>query len=203
MKLKVPFYKQTTLLNCGPVALQMVFSYFSQDIPIELIEEKTRIKEGKAVSTITLATASAELGFKVKFFSKSLYFNEENFELDFYKKYSSMNIEKARKLIEEARKKGVEMEEKTLSLEELLSFVTKDSIPIVLLDWNVVLGKEKKGYQGHFVPVVGYDKENVYVHNHGFIDTRSFFSIKKEIFDSARKARGTDEDVLIICRKEN
>ena len=39
MKLDVPFYPQTTTLNCGPTALKMAFAYFGKDLPIELIEK--------------------------------------------------------------------------------------------------------------------------------------------------------------------
>ena len=59
----------------------------------------------------------------------------------------------------------------------------------------------EKGYQGHFVPVVGYDKKNVYVHNHGLNNPLSFLPIKKEIFEEARKAKGTDEDIIVVHRK--
>lgn len=200
MKLKVPFYKQTTEMNCGPTALKMVFSYFGKEFDADLIEKEAGIKQGKAVSTIRLAIASASLGFKTKFFSKSLYFDEKNLELDFYKQHGDLDIEESKTLIKEAKIKGVELNEKTISLGELLSYLSQDSLPIVLLDWNLIIGKEKS-YQGHFVPIVGYDKDSVYVHNQGFTDTRPFFKIKKERFDKARKARGTDEDILVIYRK--
>ena len=71
-----------------------------------------------------------------------------------------------------------------------------------ILDWNTVLGETEKGYQGHFVPVVGYDIENVYVHNHGFKNPTAFLAIPREVFENARKVRGTDEDIAIIYRKQ-
>ena len=88
-----------------------------------------------------------------------------------------------------------------MTLEELLKNVSIDSIPIILLDWNVVKGTKEKGYQGHFVPIVGYDDDNVYVHDHGLNNPRSFLQIKREIFEEARKAEGTDEDIIVIYRK--
>jgi len=99
------------------------------------------------------------------------------------------------------KEKGL-FEEKTIKIDELLSYVTENSIPIVLLDWNVLF-QRYGGYNGHFVPVVGYDEENVYVHHHGMRDTEAFMKLKKELFDKARISEGTDEDVLIVYRKQN
>lgn len=202
MKINVPFYKQTTNLDCGPVALKMVFDYFGKDFSIEKISKLVGLKEGKGISTIELAIAAANLGFSTRIISKSISFNKENLKLDFYRKYIDKNlIKNYKKLLRKAEELGVIIEEKTIVLNELVSAVREDSILIMLLDWNVVIGKTGKGYQGHFAPVVGYDDENVYVHNHGFQDTQAFFKIKKEIFDKARKAKGTDEDIVIIYRK--
>jgi uncharacterized protein YvpB len=201
MKLEVPFYKQTTPLNCGPVALRMVLLYFGKAIDIKLLEEKTGIKKGKGISTIQIATAAAALGYKTNFYSKSILFNEEYLKLDFYKKYSDMNLDLSKRLVEKAKKAGVNIQERTLSLEKILKFVSKNSIPIVLLDWNIVKGKKEKGYHGHFVPVVGYNNQNVYVHNHGLNNPQEFMPISRKVFNEARKAKGTDEDIIIIHRK--
>ncbi len=201
MKLKVPFFKQTNSLNCGPTALKMVLAYFGKDYGIKNLEKKTGIKKGKGISTIQIATASASLGYKTNFYSKHISFNEENLKMDFYKKYSDMDLEQSKKWIEDAKKAGVKIKERRLSLEKVLKFVTKDSIPIILLDWNIVKGNKEKGYQGHFVPIVGYDKKNVYVHDHGINFPEEFRKIDKNLFDKARKAKGTDEDIVVIYKK--
>ncbi|MEN9626575.1 MAG: hypothetical protein RL557_903 [archaeon] len=198
MKLNVPFYLQTTSLNCGPAALRMVISYFDKDLGIALLEKRTGIQEGKAVLTSQIAIAAARSGYDVEFFSKHISFNEENLKLDFYKKYSDAAM-RSGKTIEEARKLGVQIGEKVLSLSELLQKINERSIPIVLLDWNVIKGVN--GYQGHFVPVVGYNDESIYVHNHGLNNPQAFFPIKKEVFEKSRKAQGTDEDILVIKKK--
>jgi len=85
MKLQIPFYLQTTPLNCGPVALKMVLEFLNKKYSIEELEQATGLEKGKAISTIKLAITAARLGFKAKFFSKSIYFNKENLKLDYYK----------------------------------------------------------------------------------------------------------------------
>ncbi|MBI2043039.1 peptidase C39 family protein [Candidatus Pacearchaeota archaeon] len=198
MKLDVPFYRQTTKLNCGPSALRMVISYFDKDVGIKILEEKTGIKKGKGLSTIQIAIAAGLLGYNVDFYSIHLTFNQENLKLDFVKKYHDTEIV-TEDLVRIARNIGVNLNEKSVPLEELLSFINQDSIPIVLLDWNII--NKKEGYRGHFVPVVGYDNRNVYVHNHGFNKPKKFLAIKRDTFERARKAKGTDEDIVVIHRK--
>jgi hypothetical protein len=201
MRLEVPFYKQTSELGCGPTALKMVFSFFGEDLHIGVIEEKAEVSKVNSVSTVQLAIASAKLGFKTKFYSTSVLFNEEHNKLDFYKKYNLVDLECSKKLVEEAKGLDVDVQERSIPFKELISFVSKDSLPIVLLDWNVVKGVDKS-YLGHFVPVVGYDERNVYVHNQGFENPTAFLPIERSIFDKARKAKGTDEDIVTVYRKK-
>jgi ABC-type bacteriocin/lantibiotic exporter with double-glycine peptidase domain len=72
VKLDIPFYRQTTKLNCGPTALKMVLSYFGKDKEIGVFEDRIRIKEGKGVSTIRIATAAASFGFRTDLYTKYL-----------------------------------------------------------------------------------------------------------------------------------
>ncbi len=73
-------------------------------------------------------------------------------------------------------------------------------------------------YSGHFVPVIGFDDECVYIHNpmqppssspssssshdhHGDCDrlyVGECQAIPKELFDVARQSIGTDSDVLFL-----
>ena len=143
MKLKVPFYKQTTDTNCGPVALRMVLAYFGDDLGIDILETRTEIKEGKGVVTIQIATAAALSGHRTDFYSKHVSFNEDNLKHEFYKKYTDL-VHKSKKLIDDAQKAGVIIYERTLTLDKLLKNIGGSSIPIILLDWNVVSGKKEK-----------------------------------------------------------
>lgn len=201
MKLNVPFYKQTTNLDCGPTALRMALSFLNKDYGIEKLRNLVITNDDKGVSTIKLAIAASKLGYKTKFYSVSLFFDESNLDLDFYKQYGDINLEISKKLVEEAKKNKVELYEKSISLEDVLSYVTEESIPIILLDWNIIREISQKGYQGHFVPIVGYDDNYVYVHNQGLKDPQAYLPIKKETFEKARKAQGTDEDFLVIFKQ--
>ena len=200
MKFEIPFYKQDNNLDCGIASLRMVLTYLEKEFTIEEIKNAAGIIEGKGISTIKLAIATSKLGFRTKFISKSLYFNEANLDLDFYKKYGDSFLEESKKLIEDAKNLGIELEEKSIEIKDLISFVGKSCV-VVLLNWNVIKGIAQKGYQGHFVPVTGYTADSILIHNPGPLNPEAFMEIGFNLFDKARKSQGTDEDILIVYKK--
>ncbi|MFA7707357.1 MAG: C39 family peptidase [Candidatus Pacearchaeota archaeon] len=201
MKIRLPLISQKGRPNCGPASLKMIFSYFGNKISIQDLEKELGYKEGKGISTIRLAITAKKLGYEVLLLTNSIMPRKENFELDFYKKYSDEDFNGLKLLADEAKKLKVTMVEKSISLGKLLSFINKKTIPVVLLDWNIIRNQEKEGFMGHYVPLVGFDADSVYVNNSGGIKPTRFKKISKSTFDKARKARGTDEDILIISRK--
>ena len=202
MKLRVPFYKQESKNDCGPTALQMVLEYFKEPHSREELMNLVDSDKSGITWTLGLANAVAELGFKTEFYTTCLGFNPKNYELEYYQKESDgvlSSQQKLERLRKEALRLGIQMAERSLSLEELLSKVSRNCIPIVLLDWSKIKGT--LDFIGHFIPIIGYDEENVYVHNQGFHNTQAFLPIKRELFEEARKAKGTDEDIIFIYRK--
>lgn len=200
MKLDVPFYPQTSATNCGPAALQMILAYLGDKKELSAIEQQAGIEPGKGLYTIQLALAAARFGFEVAFYTASLGMNPAHLAMEFYKKYSSMNDERMARLVREAHTAGAALKERSLSLHELWGFVNEGCGVVVLLDWNGVRGKE--GYQGHFVPVVGFDATHVFVHNPGPHEAQQFVPLAREVFDRARKAVGTDEDALVVRKRD-
>jgi hypothetical protein len=201
MKLNVPFYEQTTPTNCAPAALRMALAYFGKNCEMSHCEKALGFEEGKALPVLVIGTEFAKMGHKVKFFGKDLTGTESHMDLEYYKTHAPNNFEgKVEMWIAEAKHFGVKLKEKSFSLNEFLDLLSEDSLVTCLLDWNVVRGKE--GYQGHIVPVVGHDEANVYVHNPGKVGTMAYFPIARDVFEKARTAKGTDEDFVVIYRKE-
>jgi len=71
MRLEIPFYKQTSPLNCGPTALRMVLSYFGKDEEVVVLEARTGIKEGKGISTIQISDGCSIFGISYRFLFKT------------------------------------------------------------------------------------------------------------------------------------
>jgi uncharacterized protein YvpB len=200
MKLNVPFYTQTTLMGCGPAALKMAVDYLGTEIKLKDIENAMGIEELKAVATISLAGAAAKLGFNSILFTKTLDVPDEQKKMPFYQKYADSGyFNSARKRVEIAEKAGAKINEITIDLKKLLSYVKESQAVIVLLNWAVI--NHKEGFQGHFVPIVGYDETYVYVHNSGPKDPEADVKIPVAVFETARKSPGTDQDVVVISKK--
>ncbi len=89
--LEVPYFKQTTSLNCGAVALQMVLSFFGDNRDLDFLEELTGTKREKAIATLEIGTAAAKCGYEVSFYSTCLRFNPQNIEMEFYQRDTAMN----------------------------------------------------------------------------------------------------------------
>ena len=124
-------------------------------------------------------------------------FNKEHWDRVYYQQFGDMDEVQNKTLLGEATELGVRLERKLVRFDEFIDYIQPGVAIIVLLDWNVVLGKDA-GYQGHFVPIVGYDQENVYVHNHGMGNPTQFMAIPRDVFEAARTSDGTDEDFIVI-----
>ncbi|MAF34772.1 hypothetical protein CMO91_02915 [Candidatus Woesearchaeota archaeon] len=193
MKIDVPFFENKAN-DCGPVALQMVLAYFEKDISLEKIKQTAAVEASGVTWTLGLAKAAAEQGCKVAFYTTKLGAVHNN---EYYQQHADMEHapDKLKKLLTHCQTLGVVVKEEKLDLQTLLQHVTKTCIPIVLVDWNVIANKE--GYLGHFLPLVGYDGDHVIVHQPGPQPT-PFLTLDRELFDKARKAKGTDEDVVVV-----
>lgn len=195
MKLELPFFKSRTDEDCGPLALKMVLAYFGKDVSFEEIAEKERRLDSGMVWSLGIAIAAKELGHEVEFYSSENFSFDDN--IDFYEKYAddcAMIVLEGLK--RDADKLGIL--KGNLSFKELLSNVTEDSVPIVLINWFVLAGKD--GFSGHFVPVTGYDDEFVYIHNPGLASPMAHMPVRREIFRKAWESKGTDKDCIIAFR---
>ena len=199
IKINVPFYKSKKEADCGPLALKMILKYFGENHSFEELSELEKALDSGMVWSLGIARAAKKLGFPVKFISDKN-FNFEEDEIDFYKKYAdnkAMLILK--KLKKDAKKLGIKIQKKNIPIEELLTYVSKNSIPIVLINWYVISGK--RGFNGHFLPITGYDNKKIYVHNPGLASAQSYLPIKRELFLKAWESKGTNKDTIIIYRK--
>ncbi len=189
---KVPFYLQKNKMTCGITAIKMVLEYYGKKYSEEELEETIKLSEEQknkvGIATLQLALITTKLGFKTKLYTKNDELPFKKIEKDYEKK-----ILEAYKTLKEKKV----IIKKTLTLKEILEYLKKDIIPIVLIDWNTII--QKKGYQGHFVTITGYDEENIIIHNQDSKEGKNI-KIKKTLFEKARKHKETDEDILIISK---
>lgn len=189
----VPHIVQEHDYDCGPVNLQIAIQFLGLDKSLSELKELMNYEKGEAIYTIEIATAASKLGLKTEFYTAHL-FNEHQEE--FYDEHARDKSNK--QLYSEARAAGVEVKEENLSIQDLAGFISENSIPIVLVDWNTLKQRED-GYQGHFVPLISVEDSKVVIHNTSNEDG-DFIEFDRELFDKARKAEGTDRDVALIRR---
>jgi hypothetical protein len=103
-------------------------------------------------------------------------------------------------LLAAARAAGVEVVERRLSLEALLGLLAPGVGVIVLVDVRKLRGGDG-GYFGHFMPLVGYTRGCVLLHDCAREAPRPRLRVPRATFDAARVAEGTDEDVVIVTRR--
>ncbi len=201
MLLPVPFYAQEPN-ECGPVTLKMVLEYLGKKYEKERIKNLLDRESSGTTWTLDLARVAAKLKFNVEFYTTSLELNEELFSMSWYQQHAAdaeASKAKIAKLVAECRRYNVNLQERSLTQEEVLKKVNKDCIPIICLDWGKI--KNVSTYIGHFVPVIGYDESNVIIHNPGPENPQPNMTINRNAFETARKAKGTDEDIVFIHRK--
>lgn len=200
MRLHVPFIANKEK-DCGPVSLQMVLAYFGSQRDLADVQERIEPDTSGNTWTVGIAKAAATLGFPVEFYTTKLGFNPESFQHAFVQQHADppQQVEaKLARMVREARANGAHLEERHLALGEILERVSENCIPIILLDWGVV--QRRSGYHGHIAPIVGYDEEYVYIHDSGPHDPTPFFKVPLRVFEQARMASGTDEDIVFVRR---
>lgn len=197
MKLEVPFIQQQSSMECGPINLKMVTAFLGGKVSLDDIKSAIDYNGEHAVYTIQLGKAASKLGYQADFYCSNLHNEHEDEEF-----YQENAVEADnQELIRNAERANVNIQEKELSLEDITERTTQDSIPIVLVDWNVI--KNKEGYQGHFVTVTGYNEDSIIVHNSDESqENGAFLEIDRDLFDKARKAEGTDQDIVVIKSKD-
>ncbi|MBC5793283.1 MAG: peptidase C39 family protein [Nanohaloarchaea archaeon] len=191
MRLDVPFHRQESDYDCGPAALKMALDFFGDSKSMSEIKDLLEYSEGDAVFTVQLATAAEEIGHEVEFYTAEP--DNDHDDKEFHREHA---VDKENgELYREAEDAGTELKFESISLEEIKKRLREGELPIVLVDWNIL--KDREGYQGHFLPFVGFESGKVLVHNPDAEDG-SYMEIEEEMFEEARKADGTDQDIALI-----
>lgn len=205
MKIEVPFLKQESNNSCGISAMRMILQYLGQNYTEEELYQECSPEKSGVIWTVDLARLGKKKGFETEFYTRSLHLNQRNQSLEFYQKLTaeSTAAQRVDQIVSEAEKIGVKLFEQPLSLNDIKSKMEDGWLAVILLDWRVVSPKENQfDFQGHLVPIVGFNDDSFFVHNQGMSDPLPFYEIKKETFEKARKSKGTDEDIVFVKKKK-
>lgn len=197
MKISIPFYKQNKIAFCGPTSLRMVAAHFGKKISAKKAKELARQLDSGGAFLEGVLLGAHDLGFDAFFYATNL--NLPDRRIPFFKKMIGSKDEKTfRALIREIKKKGIKRYRKKVSLSQLLSLLSSDSIPIVTVNTRILYGKP--GFNGHYLSITGYDQNHVYAHNSGLRDAMPFFKMDKKVFEKAWESNGSNRNVILIKR---
>lgn len=197
VRFEVPYAPQENKTGCGIASLKMALEYLGISRTFEELEEVTEFNGG-GLTTTQIAYAASKANLDVKMYSMNLGFSEEVMDKDFYEE-NNYDRKKVEKWIDKVQKTDAERIEKTFDLQELLSLLNEDTIAVILLDWSIIENNE--GYQGHFVPITGYNKEEVLIHDPDNPEEGEHRAIDRETFENSRKSEGTFQDFVLISKK--
>lgn len=196
IKLKVPYYEQNKKYCCGSANLRMAAAYLGKKRSYPEIKSLARqLKSGMTLME-GIAVGAYELGLKVKHYARDF---STHAKYPFIKKGLGKDGSKILKdLNNKLKSYAIEVKKKNLSIKQLLGYVTKKSIPIVLVNTNVL--DRKPGFNGHYLTVVGYDKKTIYFHNSGTRSPFPYWPIRRKLFEQAWSSKYAEKKTVIIYK---
>lgn len=203
VRIELPLIKNEAF-DCGPIALEMVLRHLNDRTDSEQIRGLVNSETSGVTASIGIALAAAKLGLRASFYTTALAFNPNNIDISFYQSHldgdTNIIAQKIQRMTSSFIQLGGAAEESALTLAQIENEIRSGAQVIALLDWNKVLGEPE--YLGHFVPITGITRDNILVHHSGGVapNAQAFFPISKSLFDIARRAQGTDQDLIIIRR---
>lgn len=214
----VPTCIQNYSWDCGLACASMVLRYLNIDPHNVYTTDLEDLQCGESIWTIDLAALLRKYNIRHNFCTITLGVDKGYSKQSFYSKKFSIDEERVSQLFDQASSRGINVEQRSVSCEDILSCVQSGNVLIVLVDWNqleciwcdrlrcqtgclsCIKSKCCTGYQGHYVVVCGYDKKKrrIFYKNPSYDEDLCCSRMEK--FDAARKSYGTDEDTLFVYK---
>jgi hypothetical protein len=217
--LPVTHFKQTSTWDCGVTCLRMLNDYYHLDL-LKFNQLLDSYECNQSTWTIDLLHLLHQLDIQAVLYTITIGCSTDYENVPYYETLIFKDRERVEKLFVE-KKDNVKMG--SIEWIDLKNHLIEQRAPcLVLIDasklecctckktnFNRLIGKfipliSSSSYQGHYILVIGYTttKENEFIR---YVDPNKndgFCTTTIENFDLARKAFGTDEDV-IFCYKKN
>lgn len=205
MRLKLPFYRNDRD-RCAQVAMRMVVNYFlQQDLELDELDRLTGRSDGCWTWSTQTAVALHRLGLEVAYYTREpleSFLRGEEFLVEHFGEavartmLSRSDWPRAQQSFREVLELGL-CTPRALEFPEVEEALEKGAVPIVLIDYNVLMGRGGE-YHGHCVVITGSDARTVWYHESGPEAPAPHRPVQKERFIRAWEAPGTDKDVLLV-----
>ncbi|XP_053951730.1 protein GUCD1 isoform X2 [Anastrepha obliqua] len=202
-------YQQRFNWDCGISCIIMILSTSQRETLLHDFD-KICAEEGFGSSTWTIDLCYLLQRFQVRheYYTKTLGIDPSYSEHSYYTKIIDKDEKRVTRKFKEAHVHGLHVEHRTIEMEELLQHLGRRGPVILLTNASLLTCEvckrnvlEKFGYAGHYVVLCGYDLKSqlIYYHNPEVHDEH-VCRCTTAAMDVARKAYGTDEDVILIFR---
>jgi ABC-type bacteriocin/lantibiotic exporter with double-glycine peptidase domain len=148
MNLIVPYYTQTNLNECGFISAKMILEYFDIVVGVNEMRHRLGVIEDRPLLSTEILLLLHMYGLSSTLYSKT---NVLNFDISpRYKSILDKNLIDIEKL-------NLNLIVKKVTISSIKSWINS-GIPIICL-----LNFPNRGL--HYVPVVGFDNNNIYIHD--------------------------------------
>jgi len=209
---KYPHVQQKYSWDCGLACAEMVLKARGiHDIEFSDLHEVCRTK---SVWTIDLAYLMRNYGIEARYYTTSMGVREEYKKQAFYQKHLKEDAVRVQTLFDMAKETGVNVVCRSVSNEWLKALVERNrALVIVLVDNRLLhcvlcnrsghffansLTRLHPGFIGHYVLICGYhaDSDSFLIKDPAM--SRNACMVKSKNLENARRAFGTDEDLLCL-----
>ncbi|XP_041059486.1 protein GUCD1 isoform X3 [Carcharodon carcharias] len=192
VQLNVPVIQQSFHWDCGLACSRMVLQYLHPVSEEEFQTACWRLQLNESVWTIDLAYLMQQFGVMHRFCTQTLGVDKGYRYQSFYRKHFETEEDRVNQLFARAEANGVQVEKRSVTIQEIQQHLAKDHVVIVLV--NAVLlvcdlcsapvkfccllpiGQKcfcrKPDYQGHFIVVCGYNRNSgcIFYNNPAYAD---------------------------------
>ncbi|KAK3750065.1 hypothetical protein RRG08_018362 [Elysia crispata] len=215
----VPGVHQCYSWDCGLACVSMVLRALGESPSEVYTKDLDAMECGESIWTIDLAYILRRHNIPLEFYTITLGVNSDHSKKPFYQSHFNRDESRVNLLFQKSTQQGICVQERSLTIEELLNHVQQDSPAIVLVNQSYLhclscadskarkcwdcLTLCQKPYCGHFVVLCGFDRtKDLVFYRDPDSNCPEVCQIHTKAFDKARFSDGTDEDVIIILRHE-
>ncbi|GFR50726.1 hypothetical protein Agub_g12983 [Astrephomene gubernaculifera] len=207
----VPHCKQHFNWDCGLACVQMILE--ASGFPNCDYQTLRHLCDTTSVWTVDLAHLLRRFGLRVAFHTITLGPNPAFANESFYMEHMEDDERRVSRLFREAAAAGIALQQRSVSGEELQSWLLSGECLIILLvdkrkldPWLAAaadmclpaLCGVELGYLGHYVLLVGYDSTTAEYVVRDPAAAVSELRVSAAALDVARRSFGTDEDILVV-----
>ena len=198
--------RQSYSWDCGLACVMMVLQHKGMSAPLE---EMMKIAGTKSVWTVDLAYILSRYGVDFTFYTVTDGVRPEYGTEAFYKLDIDADMVRVNKLFETASQLNITIDKRSVDVSEILECVQRGGMVITLVDKRLlptgstiarlIHQQLAAGFVGHYVIVCGHQPRTqcVLITDPACGEGRTAVPIAE--YEAARKAFGTDEDLLLIA----